>query len=223
MGGPLFACALRVRLFAYAYGNRGDRVEGAVENAGMPDTIEGSRTLKRLERAARTGALVRVRRSVDGGERLEGFVVAATGGWTLLARCVDLGLDGWTAVRTADVVKVRQRGDESSLAVRALGARGQWPVRVPEWPVQLDGLPELLAVVGEVFGLVSLHLERQVAQACWIGAVAELRAKSLRLHEVDPEARWHAVPTKFRYRDITRVDFGGRYEETLREFAGPRA
>ncbi|MEV8533825.1 hypothetical protein [Streptomyces sp. NPDC051211] len=175
----------------------------------------------RLDEAVGSGALVRLRRSMPGAERLEGFVVGTGTEWTLMAVCKDIQLDGWAAVRTADITKVRRRGDETCLTVRALRRRGEWPVRAPVPAVPLDGLPALADAASRGFGLISLHAERQVPDACWIGEVTELRPKSLRIREVDTEAQWRSTPSRFRFKDVTRVDFGGRYEQTLREFSGP--
>ncbi|PBC67421.1 hypothetical protein BX265_8023 [Streptomyces sp. TLI_235] len=192
-------------------------------HADLPQTTYDTRAvLERLDTAVRTGELVRIRRHIRGADRIEGFVVAVGPAWTLLASCTDTRLDGWTAVRTADIATVRHRGDETCLTVRALRRRGRWPVRPPAPEVPLDELPDLVAAACRGFGLVALHLERHRTDTCWIGTLTEVRRKSLRLHEVDPAARWHRSPTKFRFKDITRVDFGGHYEQTLDEFAGPR-
>ncbi len=178
--------------------------------------------LGRLGEAARSGALVRLRRSIPGAERIEGFVVGVGAEWTLMAVCTDIHLDGWAAVRTADITKVRVRGDETCLTVRALRHRGQWPVQDPGPAAVLEGgLPALADAASRGFGLVSLYEEQRVPDACWIGEVTELRPKSLRVREIDTDARWRSAPTTFRFEDVTRIGFGGRYERTLREFAVP--
>lgn len=182
----------------------------------------GKKVRARLDEAVTTGRPVRLDRAgIRDAERLDGFVVAAHPEWTLLARCTDLRLDGWAAVRTGDVTAVRRRGDEDCLTVRALSRRGQWPVRAPEPALPLDDLPALAQAASQAFGLISVHLERHAPEACWVGEVAETRPKSLRLREIDPEARWHRKPSKFPYEHITRVDFGALYERTLLEFAAP--
>ncbi|MFJ9767325.1 hypothetical protein ACIRUY_26230 [Streptomyces erythrochromogenes] len=175
----------------------------------------------RLDEAMSAGVPVRVHRSsIRGADRIDGFVVGVGAEWTVIAVCTDLRLDGWEAVRTADVTKVRPRGDEDCLTVRVLRRRGRWPVRAPEPALPLDALPALAQAASRAFGLVALHVERHAPDACWIGEVAGVRPKSLRLREVDPEARWRTAPSKFPFEDVTRVGFGGRYERTLLEFAG---
>ncbi|MBV2151496.1 hypothetical protein [Kitasatospora sp. SUK 42] len=175
-----------------------------------------------LDRALDEGRLVRLRRTLPGAERLEGFVLHTGPIWTLLANCADHQLDGWTAVHTCTLHKVRDRGGEESLTIRALRGRGLWPLRLPPADLPLDDHAGLLAAASAEYGLVSLHAEHIDPGILRVGTVTELRPRSLRLHEVDTEARWYPKPGKYRLNDITRVDFGTYYTEVLREFAGPR-
>ncbi|MGW3321466.1 hypothetical protein [Streptomyces virginiae] len=178
--------------------------------------------MTRPAEALSSGAPVRVHRSgIRGAVRLDGFVVTASAAWTLIGLCGDVQLDGWAAVRPADVTKVGRRGGTDCPTVRALRRRGHWPARAPEPALPLDRLADLAQGASRAFGLVSLHVERDAPNACWIGEVAAVRPKSLRLREVDPEARWRPELSKFPFKDVTRVGFGGRYERTLLEFAGP--
>ncbi|MFB7618951.1 hypothetical protein [Kitasatospora sp. NPDC056181] len=175
-----------------------------------------------LDLAVRDGGLVRLRRSLPGADRLEGFVVGTGPVWTLLANCTDHRLDGWTAVRTADLRKVRRIGGEDGLTVRALRRRGAWPVRPPAGDLPLDDLPGLAEAASRAYGLIALHTEESAPDVCWVGAVTGVRPKSLRLHRVDTEARWYDEPVKFRLDRITRIDLGTHYTAVLREFAGER-
>lgn len=177
--------------------------------------------LRKLDRAVRTGHLTRIHRSKPHAEPIDGFVVGANEAWVLLAPCQDVLLDGYTAVRTGDISRVRRRGDEDSLTIRALRRRGQWPVAKPSGDVAFGDLRELLATSGGHYGLVTVYTERKSVDMCWIGAVVGFRGKSVGLHEVDPRARWHDEPSTFPLKHITQVGFAGRYEQTLQEFAGP--
>ncbi|GLW54491.1 hypothetical protein [Kitasatospora phosalacinea] len=175
---------------------------------------------RKLDRAVRTGHLVRLHRSLPGADPVEGFVVATNPAWTLLAPCRDVLLDGFTAVRTPDVARVKRVGDEGSLTVRALRRRGQWPVQEPG--VSCGDLRELLVAASARYGLVVLEFEHRDPGASWIGSVLGLGRRTVRLREVDTRARWHDGPSKFRLAEITRVSFAGRYDQALLEFAGPR-
>ncbi|MEV7558617.1 hypothetical protein [Streptomyces sp. NPDC089795] len=181
-----------------------------------------NKVMARLTEAVSSGVPVRLHRSViRDADRLDGFVVGVGAAWTLIALCGDFRLDGWAAVRTADITKVGWRGGTDCLTVRALRRRGQWPARAPEPALTLDGLADLAQGASRAFGMVSLHREHDAPDACWIGEVAAVRPKSLRLREVDTEARWCPELSKFPFEEVTRVGFGGRYERILQEFAGP--
>ncbi|MFE4975767.1 hypothetical protein ACFRAR_27145 [Kitasatospora sp. NPDC056651] len=177
---------------------------------------------KVLDRARAEGRLVRLRRTIPGADRLEGFVLGTGPVWTLLARCADHRLDGWTAVHTHALHKVRDEGGEESLTVRSLRGRGLWPVRPPGADLPLDDHAGLLAAASAAYGLLELHAELIDPGMLRVGTVTGLRPRTFRLHEVDTEARWYPEPSKYRLRDITRVDFGSHYTEVLGEFAGPR-
>ena len=52
----------------------------------------------------------------------------------------------------------------------------------------------------------------------WVGKPVAYRRKSFSMREVDVRARWYEKTTKYRYSDLTRINFGGHYESTLAEF-----
>ncbi|GAA3034067.1 hypothetical protein GCM10020229_51880 [Kitasatospora albolonga] len=173
--------------------------------------------LRKLDRTLRTRHLVRVHRTIPDADTIDGFVLGTNPEWTLLAECPEVRLDGFTAIRTPDIARIRKHGDEDSLTIRALRRRGQWPP--PPSPVTFDDLPGLLTSAARHHTLLTVHLEHEAPDIAWIGTVARLTRKTLRLHQIDPDARWHPRPTKFPLAAITQVAFGSHYEHTLEEFA----
>ncbi|MEV0094066.1 hypothetical protein [Streptomyces sp. NPDC050738] len=171
----------------------------------------------RLARAAAKQRFVRVHRSIEGADTLDGFVLATSPAWTLLSTASDLRNDGFSAIRTTDITRVGRR--DNDLTVRVLRQRGHWPPAHP--PLDLTDLPGLLRDAAAHHPLLCLHLERQNPDACWVGTPVEFRPKSFRVREIDPRAHWIEMPVKYRYKDISRIDFGGHYEKTLAEFAQP--
>ena len=65
------------------------------------------------------------------------------------------------------------------------------------------------------FPLVTIHREKVEPDICEIGRVVQVRDGRVSLLEINPDATWNAEPKQYRLRDITRVDFGGDYEEAL--------
>jgi len=69
--------------------------------------------------------------------------------------------------------------------------------------------------------MVSAFCELDRPDACWIGAVRELKGQTLSLLEVNNAGVWQRKARAFDLDDVTRVDFGGGYEEALHLVAGP--
>lgn len=81
-----------------------------------------------LDKAVREQALVRVRRSIRRSDKLDGFVMGVGQAWLLLALLdPNVYLNGYVAVRLADLSKVEVRAGPDSFVGRALAARGEWP------------------------------------------------------------------------------------------------
>ncbi len=87
------------------------------------------------------------------------------------------------------------------------------PKEKPE--VSIESMPELLKSASDNFPLIMIYREKITVDACWVGKVLELKKKSFLMKEISPNAEWHEKPTKFKYKDITRVSFGNGYENNL--------
>jgi hypothetical protein len=68
----------------------------------------------------------------------------------------------------------------------------------------------------DLFPLITVHCEVKDAGACYIGRLFDVDEDRLLLTYIDPNARWDQdEPDRFRIKDITRIDFGGQYEDAL--------
>src|SRR5262245_44793069 len=169
---------------------------------------------KDLATAARESMLVRVARSIRRSEKLDGFVVGIGREWVLLALLdPNIYLDGHTAVRIRDVAKVSRRGGPDTFVGRALAARGEWPPVAVD--VNLDSVADLIRTASDAAPLVTLHVEEYDTTVCFIGRPVRFGKRSVRMQEITPEATWRAQPTRWAFADVTRVEFGGRYEQAL--------
>ncbi|MGW4947209.1 hypothetical protein ACWEOZ_37120 [Actinoplanes sp. NPDC004185] len=173
----------------------------------------------RLDRALRERRLVRLRRRIDRADKLEGYVVMLADSWLLMAVVDDgIRLNGFAALRSADVVAVKPRPTDGFVG-KALALQGTWPPVAPT-NVDLTGIRKLIVSVAEHFSLVTLHLEKSIPDACFIGRLAAVRKRTVGIREVSPQATWDREPTKWPLRKITRIDFGGAYENALYAVAG---
>jgi hypothetical protein len=81
--------------------------------------------------------------------------------------------------------------------------------------VRLDSVEELLLTASRAFPIVTIHREKVNPDLCHIGKVVKIENGRVFLLEIGPDAIWEENPTEYRLREITRVDFGGGYEEAL--------
>ncbi|RBY88029.1 hypothetical protein DQ244_15805 [Blastococcus sp. TBT05-19] len=167
-----------------------------------------------LDEAATRLALVRVSRSIPGSDELDGFVMGTGRAWVLLA-LLDPGvhLNGYVALRLADVSDVEVRGGLDTFVGRALAARGEWPPVGAD--VDLESAGELIRTAADVAPLVTLHLEEDDPTECFVGRPVRFTSRSVHLLFITPEAEWDGTSDEWSFAEVTRVDFGGRYEEAL--------
>ncbi|MBA3021924.1 hypothetical protein [Propionicimonas sp.] len=182
--------------------------------------IDNATVLERLERARDGQLLMSIRRWIPYSERLDGFVTGIGTDWIAVAQHRDSGsYDGWCVVRLKDIQAVRIEPDQDCFEIRALKAWEQWPP--PAVALDLDGLGGLVASANEIRPIISVFTEFDRPDSCWIGAVRSLEADTLRLSEITVKAAWEGEPRHFDVEDITRIDIGGGYEDSLLLVAGP--
>lgn len=146
-------------------------------------------------------------------ENLEGFVVGI-GAQFLLLHTLDecFCLNGYSAIRLSDIRGCKSLVKHNRIAERILKIRGLIPVSLPQ--VSLANLADLLISANMSYPLVTIFKECIDPEVCYIGKVAEIMTKTIRLVEIDPAAKWLRT-RRFRLDDITRVDIGGLYEDGL--------
>jgi hypothetical protein len=77
-----------------------------------------------------------------------------------------------------------------------------------------------LRTANRAFPLVTIHREKVDAGACWVGRVVDLGRGRVTLLEIGPDASWDDELETYRLNEITRVDFGGDYENALQLVGG---
>ncbi|HUD15641.1 MAG TPA: hypothetical protein VMQ59_00210 [Acidimicrobiales bacterium] len=172
-----------------------------------------------LSVAAKTNALVRIDRSIKKADRLEGYLVGLGRRWALLQLVShDWLLNGYGAIRVGDVKRVRRWDDRSDFPARALAHFDQTALPIPG--IELDSVRSLIESAAQRSSLVTVFVEDARPDVCFVGRALSVSDRRLRLSEIDPGAVWKHEPTKLDLRDVTRVEFGGRYEEALAALAG---
>ena len=190
------------------------RLSGRVVSLHMAK--ERSRQLQRARQARR---LVRFSRRFEDSV-VRGYVLDVGPRFFLLALVSDgIWFDGFECFRIGDVRDLRS-DPYGRFAEAALKRRREPFPRTPR--VRLSSVEELLLSAGRVFPLVTIHREQVDPRVCWIGRVVRIDDGRVFLLEIKPDATWDKKPTAYRLSEITRVNFGGDYEEALALVGGTR-
>jgi hypothetical protein len=175
---------------------------------------------------ARASQLVNVmheRRLVRFSRRFEvssirGYVLDVGPQFFLLALVSDrIWFDGFECFRVSDVSNLRT-DPYAAFVEAALKKRGERKPRKPK--VHLTSLEDLLLSAGRAFPLVAIHCEQADPKVCHVGRVVHIVRRRVSLREVGPDATWDRSPTEYLLSQITRVNFGGDYEDALHTVGG---
>ena len=146
--------------------------------------------------------------------KIRGYVLDVGPQFFLLALVSDrIWFDGFEIFRISDI---RRLGPDpyTEFAERALRLRNE---KMPErLDIDLSEIDQILRTAASFFPLIAIHREGVDSEVCWIGRVVSVEKGKLALLEIGPDANWDDEPTYYRTREITRVSFGGDYEEALR-------
>jgi hypothetical protein len=168
---------------------------------------------QQLAQAMADGVIVRVfRASIEEGHA-SGYIVGL--GPTFFAlELIDDGIryDGFLCLRYADVSECQSPDQYEEFLKKALAARG---LKREAFDLDLSSVGALIVTGAARYPLVSIHTEDDDAEACWIGRLSEINEERVLLREIDPSGVWDETPTPYALSEITRVDFGGAYEEAL--------
>jgi hypothetical protein len=171
-----------------------------------------------LRRAQANAALVRVERADIEDGHMDGRVLGVGRGIVVLHLIDDNVLaNGFVVLRTVDITSLRVPAPYATFVEHVLRRRGgeqALPARLPA-PLSFESIVDY---VQGYWHLVSLFTERSkpdvfnVGQV--IGSLDEQRRVSLR--PVGPDGRWsRKKPISIAMDEISRIDFGGLYEEAL--------
>lgn len=167
-----------------------------------------------------TNTLIEVDRSPVTKDYLRGFVVGVNARY--LALCIVdefYFLNGFTIVRIDDVKRHRVMEVKGDMIRYVLSQRypGSY-LRKPTFDLGDMQDFSFLERIQEGYPLITVFREEIDNSVCSIGRLEALKPKTFLLHTIDIDATWDNVQ-RFRYEDVTRVDFGGLYEEALWMYA----
>ena len=170
-----------------------------------------------IELGLMCSGIVGLRRASAPTDDLLGFVVGLAHSLVLVHQVDDRAfLDGYTALPVAEIFDAWTVDARATITERALRLAGENPQPLPE--LDLTSIRTVLEYANANFPLVTVHVERDVPDVCFIGRVERFGDDDFTLATITPAARWHDEET-FAYSAVTRVGFGGRYEDALARVA----
>jgi len=158
-------------------------------------------------------SLVEIDRTPIDPKPLRGFLLEQSENLTLI-HFVDpdmFEVNGYSAIRNSDICEMK-RYERDSFMVRALELKHIRPKR--KRGISIANWPELLCSANSLFSLIAVHQEALDSEVCYIGRLAAMTSRSFGLTEIDPDARW-TRSRSYQFKHLTRVDFGGGYENAL--------
>jgi hypothetical protein len=144
---------------------------------------------------------------------LRGFVLDYSDELTLLSVLNDdFYLNGFTVIRNSDITQYRTYDDKDFFLNRALRLKSIKARRKPR--VDLTNWKTLLISAQKLFPLITIRREAISNKVCYIGKLISVTDKTFTLYDIDPSAEWDR-PYRRKFSDLTKVDFGGGYEDAL--------
>src|SRR5271156_3948560 len=166
-----------------------------------------------LALARRKKLLVRFASVLERGT-VNGYVLDIGPQFFLIALVSDgLRPNGFQCYRLADIRKLQVPDKFAEFHEAMLKKRGtRFPKKLR---VDVSSAEKLLRTANRAFPLITIHREKVDAGVCSIGRVADLGKGRVTLLEIGPDASWDNELETYRLSEITRVDFGGDYENAL--------
>lgn len=168
--------------------------------------------------ALRKKLLVRFASALERGT-VNGYVLDIGPKFFLIALVSDgLRPNGYQCYRLADVRKLQVPDKFARFHEAVLKKRGIPFPKKP--PVDVSSIENLLHTANRAYPLITIHREKTDPSACWIGRVVDLGGGRVTLLEIGPDASWDDELEAHRLSEITRIDFGGDYENALQLIGG---
>lgn len=151
-----------------------------------------------------------------------GFVLDCNDDFTLI-QLFDydwFATDGYCVFRNESVKTFRVYDKEEYFLNEVVKSKKIEPKIVPE--ISIESWETILQTVNDNFNLIVIESELIYKNQCNIGKLKKLGKKSFSLIEIQTDASWDDTPTKYKFKDLTKVYFNRAYENTLWEISENR-
>ena len=169
---------------------------------------------KKLETAAKDHTLVSLWRDDIDASPVNGFVVGVGAEWVLVSYVnEEIAYNGFVALRLKDITEVESPHVHADFITKALELKKLAAPTPPD--LDLSGTGPLVLSVGRAYPVVTISRELTDPDTCQIGMPVQVQSGTVSLMEIDANAVWYDDVEFYRLDEITRLDFGGGYEEAL--------
>jgi hypothetical protein len=157
--------------------------------------------------------LVEIKRNIDNSLR-RGFIVLEGKSLVVLHQVdSNFRLDGYCIIRRDDIASSSESFEKRRLVSLALHLKKQTPK--PPAQVQLSSMRHAMETAQNEFGILVIHREKVSLGDVEIGSLRLSTDSTYVLRWLTPTAIWETDDRPFRYRDVTFLEFGMEYEQTL--------
>lgn len=124
-----------------------------------------------------------------------------------------IDLNGFQIIRRSDISHIERPVPQQEFLMKALKLKKQEP-RHPGI-INLDSMQKALRTAARLSPLITVHQEITDPSVCWIGRLNKIDNDLLYLQCMSPDAKFESSLDMFDVESITRIDFGGAYEDAL--------
>lgn len=179
-----------------------------------------SKVRRRLRESLIDGRIVTAVRDDFELAMTDGYVIALTNDWVVMHALDDgVYLDAVVMLRLEDISRAWFR-DDDPYHHRAVAGLNE---SVTSFEIDASANTiELLAKASEQADIFGLNFETLKGEPLSIGRLGDMRRKSFDMHYVGRDGVWADDVDRWKYRDVTRIEVGGRYLNALNRFADLR-
>ncbi len=174
-----------------------------------------------IQKAIESGNLVRIDRAkLEVGSSI-GYLTGYSDELVML-QLVDseIRYNGFQVLRMEDITTFACPAPHQDFIENAMELRKLDRPAAPD--LDLTNLGMAFATLKRRAPLVTVYLELDEPDGCYIGSIDTVSHDRLTMYYIDPDAYFDEEPTEYRFSEITRIDFGGGYEEALHLVAKSR-
>ena len=128
-------------------------------------------------------------------------------------------LDGYTVFFNEDVSEYwTYTTTENYLETKYIKFKNIKPQPQPK--ISLKSLSDLLISISQNFSTMKIYRDNLSENGTVIGKLVEVKENTFKLLAIRTDGIWKEQPSRFRLSDVTRIDFGTKYEDVLLSVAG---